>query len=136
MHSLAPTSTGSATAITKIFPELDGKLNGMAVRVPLMNASITDLVLEVKRPTTKEEVNAMMEKASQEGALKGILGYETRPLVSVDYTNDQRSGIVDAASTMIINGTSVKLYIWYDNEIGYSKRMQELVNKVARMFCS
>lgn len=133
MVNLCPTSTGSATAIIEIYPELKGKLNGLAVRVPLLNASLTDCVFEVKRTVTKEEVNAALEKASLEGPLKGILGYEIKPLVSTDYTNDTRSSIVDALSTQVIDGTMVKIYAWYDNEAGYSKRMAELCNIVAAM---
>ena len=128
--SLIPTSTGSATAITLIYPELKGKLNGLAVRVPLLNASLTDCVFEVARPTTVEEVNALM-KAAADGPLAGILGYETRPLVSVDYKDDPRSAIIDALSTMVVDGTSVKILAWYDNEIGYVHRMVELARKVA-----
>lgn len=127
--SLIPTSTGSATAITHIFPELHGKLNGHAVRVPLANASLTDCVFEVARETSTEAVNQLLEEASQH-ALKGILGYETRPLVSIDYKTDPRSGIVDALSTMVINGTQVKLYVWYDNEWGYANRTVELARMV------
>ena len=127
--SLIPTSTGSATAITEIFPELKGKINGIAVRVPLANASLTDCVFEVEKSTTAEVVNAALKTAAK-GRLKGILGYEELPLVSVDYTNDIRSGIIDAPSTMVINGTQVKLLVWYDNEIGYVNRMMELVSKV------
>ncbi|MGB0894163.1 MAG: ArsJ-associated glyceraldehyde-3-phosphate dehydrogenase [Parashewanella sp.] len=123
--SLIPTTTGSATAITHIFPELKGKLNGHAVRVPLANASLTDCVFELKRPVTAEEVNQLLTTAA-EGELKGILGVETRPLVSIDYKTDPRSGIVDALSTMVINGTQVKLYVWYDNEWGYANRTAEL----------
>lgn len=129
-QSLIPTSTGSAKAITKIFPELEGKLNGHAVRVPLLNASLTDFVFEAKRPTTKEEVNELFKYAS-EYHLKGILGYEERPLVSIDYVNDPRSSIIDALSTMVIDGTQVKIYAWYDNEWGYVNRMMELTSKVA-----
>lgn len=129
-NSLIPTTTGSAKAITKIFPELEGKLNGHAVRVPLLNASLTDLVFETKRPVTVEEINGLF-KAAAEGELKGILGYEERPLVSVDYVNDPRSSIVDAPSTMVVNNTQVKVYIWYDNEWGYVNRMMELAAKVA-----
>jgi glyceraldehyde 3-phosphate dehydrogenase len=129
--SLIPTTTGSATAITHIFPELKGKLNGHAIRVPLANASITDCVFEVARETTVEEVNAML-KAAAEGELKGILGYEERPLVSIDYKTDPRSGIIDALSTMVVNGTQVKLYVWYDNEWGYANRTAELALKVGR----
>ncbi len=127
--SLIPTTTGSAKAITKIFPELTGKINGHAVRVPLANASLTDCVFEVEKPTTVEAVNQLLKTAA-EGELKGILGYEERPLVSIDYRTDSRSGIVDALSTMVVNGTQVKLYLWYDNEWGYANRTVELVKKV------
>ncbi len=128
--SLIPTTTGSATAITEIFPELKGRLNGHAVRVPLTNASITDCVFEVERATTVEEVNQLLKQAS-DSYLKDILGYEERPLVSIDYKTDPRSSIVDALSTMVINNTQVKLYLWYDNEWGYANRTAELVRKVA-----
>jgi glyceraldehyde 3-phosphate dehydrogenase len=128
--SLVPTSTGSATAITLIYPELKGKLNGLAVRVPLQNASLTDCVFEVRRATSVQEVNAMLKSAA-EGPLKGILGYEERPLVSVDYKDDPRSSIIDALSTMVIDGTCVKILSWYDNEIGYVNRMVELARKIA-----
>ena len=128
-ESLIPTSTGSATAIAEIFPELKGRLNGHAVRVPLVVASLTDCVFEVERPTTAEEVNELLRNAS-EGTLKGVLGYETRPLVSIDYRTDPRSGIVDAPSTMVVNGTQVKIYAWYDNEWGYVNRTAELVRLV------
>lgn len=129
LNALIPTSTGSAKAITMIYPELEGKLNGLAVRVPLLNASLVDCVFEVERPTSVEEVNRLFAAAAT-GPLTGILGFETRPLVSTDYTNDIRSGIVDGPSTMVINGTQVKVLIWYDNEIGYVNRMMELVRKV------
>jgi len=129
-NSLIPTTTGSARAITKIFPELEGKLNGHAVRVPLLNASLTDLVIETARPVTVEEVNGLFRQAA-EGELKGILGYEERPLVSVDYVNDPRSSIVDALSTMVIDGTQLKVYAWYDNEWGYVCRMMDIVSKIA-----
>tara|TARA_R110002073_G_scaffold15831_1_gene61729 strand:- start:65 stop:1063 length:999 start_codon:yes stop_codon:yes gene_type:complete len=125
LNSLIPTTTGSATAITLIYPELTGRLNGHAVRVPLLNASLTDCVFEVERDTTAQEVNALFKTAS-EGPLKGILGYEERPLVSTDYTNDERSSIVDAPSTMVINGTQVKIYAWYDNEMGYAHRLVDV----------
>ena len=128
-QSLIPTSTGSAKAITKIFPELEGKLNGLAVRVPVLNASLTDIVFELNREVTAEEVNGYFKEASM-SYLKGILGYEERPLVSVDYKGDQRSSIIDAPSTMVINGTQLKVYAWYDNEWGYMNRMMELTNKV------
>ena len=129
--SLIPTTTGSATAITEIFPELRGRLNGHAVRVPLANASLTDAVFEVERATTAEEVNALFKTAA-EGPLKGILGYETRPLVSIDYRSDPRSGIVDGPFTMVVNGTQVKVFAWYDNEWGYANRTVELARKVGR----
>ena len=129
MLSLAPTTTGSATAIALIYPDLKGKLNGHAVRVPLLNASLTDAVFELERSVTVEEVNGAFEAAAS-GALRGILGYETRPLVSVDYVNDDRSAIVDAASTMVVNGTQLKVYAWYDNEWGYSSRMADLVSHI------
>lgn len=129
--SLIPTSTGSATAITMIYPELKGKLNGMAVRVPLLNASLTDCVFELKQKVTREQVNQYFKEASQD-YLKGILGYEERPLVSIDYKDDTRSGIIDALSTMVVNGTSLKVLAWYDNEIGYVNRMIELTQKVAK----
>ncbi|MCP9890532.1 ArsJ-associated glyceraldehyde-3-phosphate dehydrogenase [Cyanobium sp. Aljojuca 7D2] len=129
-QSLIPTTTGSAKAIGMIFPELQGKLNGHAVRVPLLNASLTDAVFELKRSVTVEEVNGAFEAAAN-GALRGILGYETRPLVSVDYVNDDRSAIVDGLSTMVVNGTQLKVYAWYDNEWGYSSRMADLVSHVA-----
>ena len=125
LTNLIPTTTGSATAITLIYPELKGKLNGHAVRVPLLNASITDCVFEMARETTVDEVNSLF-KAAAEGPLKGILGYETRPLVSSDYTNDQRSGIIDAPSTMVVNGTQLKVYAWYDNEYGYAYRLVDV----------
>lgn len=128
--SLIPTTTGSATAITHIFPELKGKLNGHAVRVPLANASITDCVFELERATTAEEVNSLFRQAA-EGELQGILGYEERPLVSIDYKTDPRSCIVDAPSTMVVNDTQLKLYLWYDNEWGYANRTVELVRMIA-----
>lgn len=130
--SLIPTTTGSATAITHIFPELKGRLNGHAIRVPLTNASITDCVFEMERATTVDELNGLFEQAAN-NELKDILGYETRPLVSIDYRTDPRSSIVDALSTMVINDTQVKLYLWYDNEWGYANRLAELALKVARI---
>jgi glyceraldehyde 3-phosphate dehydrogenase len=129
--SLIPTTTGSARAITRIFPELAGKLNGHAVRIPLLNASLTDFVFEASRSVTAEEVNGYFKEAA-ENDLNGILGYEERPLVSVDYLNDPRSSIIDAPSTMVIDDTQVKIYAWYDNEWGYVNRMMELTQKVAR----
>ncbi len=127
--SLIPTTTGSATAITEIFPELKGRLNGHAVRVPLTNASLTDCVFEVERATSAAEVNALLQAAA-EGELKQILGYETRPLVSIDFKTDPRSSIIDALSTMVVNGTQVKIYAWYDNEWGYANRTVELAKLV------
>jgi len=123
--SLIPTTTGSATAIAEIFPELRGRLNGHAIRVPLANASITDCVFELDRVVTVDEVNAALKDAS-ETHLSGILGYEERPLVSIDYKTDPRSSIVDALSTMVVNDTQLKLYLWYDNEWGYANRLVEL----------
>ena len=130
LMSLIPTTTGSATAIGLIYPELLGKLNGVAIRVPLLNASLTDCVFEVERKTDIAEVNRLLKTAA-EGVLAGILGYEERPLVSVDYLNDPRSAIVDALSTMVIDGTQVKILAWYDNEWGYANRLVELARKVA-----
>lgn len=127
MINLAPTTTGSATAIALIYPELKGKLNGHAVRVPALNASLTDCVFELQRATTAEEVNALFKAAAQPGSpLAGILGYEERPLVSSDYARDTRSSIVDALSTMVTDGTLLKVYAWYDNEMGYACRMVDL----------
>ena len=125
MTSLAPTTTGSATAIALIYPELKGKLNGHAVRAPVLNASLTDCVFEMKRETSAEEVNALFAAAAQ-GSLAGILGYEVKPLVSADYARDTRSAIVDALSTMVTDGTLLKVYAWYDNEMGYACRMVDL----------
>ncbi|WP_138378799.1 ArsJ-associated glyceraldehyde-3-phosphate dehydrogenase [Luteithermobacter gelatinilyticus] len=129
--SLIPTSTGSATAITTIYPELKGRLNGLAVRVPLLNASLTDCVFEVEQDTTAEEVNALFKQAAQT-TLKDILGVEERPLVSVDFLNDPRSAIIDAPSTMVVDRRQVKILAWYDNEWGYVNRMMELAALVAR----
>ena len=128
--SLIPTTTGSATAITLIYPELKGKLNGHAVRVPLLNASITDAVFEMKRPVTEEEINGLFKDAER-SYLKGILGVEDRPLVSIDFKGDPRSSIVDALSTMVVDNTQLKILAWYDNEMGYVHRMMELCKKVA-----
>ncbi|MGD9734907.1 MAG: ArsJ-associated glyceraldehyde-3-phosphate dehydrogenase [Solirubrobacterales bacterium] len=128
--SLIPTTTGSATAIGLIFPELESRLNGLAVRVPMLNSSLTDCVFELERPTSVEEVNGLLEAAAA-GPLAGILGYETRPLVSVDYRDDPRSSIVDALSTMVVDGTQVKVLAWYDNEWGYANRLVELARAAA-----
>jgi len=132
LQSLIPTTTGSARAIGLIFPELQGKLNGHAVRVPLLNAALTDAVFELERAVTADEVNAAFEAAAN-GPLQGILGYETRPLVSIDYVNDSRSAIVDALSTMVTGGTQLKVYAWYDNEWGCSCRMADLACHVAAL---
>lgn len=129
--SLIPTTTGSATAIGLIFPELQGRLNGHAVRVPLLNASLTDCVFEVSRQTTAEEVNGLLRAAAAAGPLAGILGYEERPLVSVDFKDDPRSSIIDAPSTLVVDGTHVKIYAWYDNEWGYANRLVDLARIVA-----
>ena len=129
LNSLIPTTTGSATAITLIYPDLKGRLNGHAVRVPLLNASLTDCVFELKRPTTVEEVNQLFETHAN-GSLRGILGFEKRPLVSTDYVNDPRSTIIDGLSTMVVNGTQVKVYAWYDNEWGYVMRMADLTKMI------
>lgn len=131
LMNLIPTTTGSATAIALIYPDLKGRLNGHAVRVPLLNASLTDCVFEVERATTAEEVNALF-RAAAEGVLKGILGFEARPLVSCDFVNDPRSSIVDGLSTMVTGGTQVKVYAWYDNEWGYACRLADIVRMVAR----
>ena len=130
INSLIPTSTGSATAITLIYPELKGKLNGLAVRVPLLNASLTDCVFILEKTTTREEVNQLLKEAA-EGELNGILGFEEKPLVSADYTDDPRSGIIDAPSTMVVDGNMLKILVWYDNEVGYATRMMELCQKVS-----
>lgn len=130
-ESLIPTSTGSATAIGTIFPELNGRLDGIAVRVPFMNASLTDLVMEMQRPTSTEEVNQLFKEAS-ETYLKDILGYEELPLVSVDYEGETCSSVIDAQSTRVVNDTHVKVLAWYDNEIGYMQRMMELAVKVGK----
>jgi glyceraldehyde 3-phosphate dehydrogenase len=130
LNSLIPTSTGSATAITMIYPELAGKLNGLAVRVPLLNASLTDCVFDLSAPVSAEEINHLLAEAAA-GPLAGILGFETRPLVSADFVNDTRSGIVDGPSTTVVDGDLVKVLVWYDNEYGYVHRMAELAALVA-----
>jgi len=127
--SLQPTTTGSATAIGLIYPELKGKLNGHAVRVPVLNASLTDCVFEMQRSVTVDEVNTLF-RAAADGPLAGILGFETRPLVSADYANDTRSSIVDGPSTMVTDETLLKVYAWYDNEVGYACRMVDLATLV------
>ena len=125
MLSLAPTTTGSASAIALIYPELKGKLNGHAVRAPVLNASLTDCVFELQRETTADEVNRLFADAAK-GPLAGILGFEARPLVSADYARDTRSAIIDALSTLVTDGTMLKVYAWYDNEMAYACRMVDL----------
>ena len=129
LNSLVPTSTGSATAITLISPELEGRLNGLAVRVPLLNASLTDCVFEMERAVSVEEINSLFQTWA-DAKLKGILGFEARPLVSADYTNDPRSSIIDGPSTMVVNDTQLKVYAWYDNEWGYTCRLVDIVAMV------
>jgi len=130
LNSLVPTTTGSATAIGRIFPELAGRLDGHAVRVPLLNASLTDAVFELARETTAEEINALY-RAAAKGPLAGILGVEDRPLVSADFVNDPRSAVIDALSTLVVGGTQAKVYAWYDNEWGYARRMADIARLVA-----
>jgi glyceraldehyde 3-phosphate dehydrogenase len=130
LNSLIPTTTGSATAITMIYPELRGKLNGLAVRVPLLNASLTDAVFTLDRNVTDDEVNDALRTAAN-GELAGVLGFEERPLVSADFVNDTRSGVVDGPSTMVIDDRMVKILTWYDNEYGYAFRMADLAARVA-----
>jgi glyceraldehyde 3-phosphate dehydrogenase len=130
LNSLIPTSTGSATAITLIYPELMGKLDGLAVRVPILNSSLIDCVFEVDQATTPKELNTYFKEAS-EGSLKNILGFERRPLVSTDYVNDPRSAIIDGPSTMVVDETQVKILAWYDNEWGYMTRLMELTEKIS-----
>lgn len=129
-QSLIPTTTGSAKAITRIFPELDGKLNGLAVRVPLLNASLVDFVFEANNKTTIKEVNSLLKQASLND-LNGILGYEERPLVSVDFQGDDRSAIIDSLSTMVNDETQVKILAWYDNEWGYVNRLMDIAQMIA-----
>jgi glyceraldehyde 3-phosphate dehydrogenase len=132
MLSLQPTTTGSATAIGLIYPDLQGKLNGHAVRAPVLNASLTDCVFETRRSTTADEVNALFAEAAL-GSLAGILGFEHRPLVSADYAGDTRSSIVDGPSTLVTDGTLLKIYAWYDNEMCYSCRMVDLACHMRRV---
>jgi len=128
--SLIPTTTGSATAIFEIFPQLRGRLDGLAVRVPLAQASIADCTFELEKKAVPEEVNEAFVEAAA-GTLRGILGVEHRPLVSIDYEGEQRSAVIDALSTQVIDGSLVKLIAWYDNETGYVARMMELLSLVA-----
>ncbi|AID44133.1 NAD-dependent glyceraldehyde-3-phosphate dehydrogenase [Candidatus Arthromitus sp. SFB-mouse-NL] len=130
-ESMIPTTTGAAKAVALVLPELKGKLNGFALRVPTPTVSCTDLVAELSKEVTVEEVNASFKKAS-ETTLKGILGYEEAPLVSMDYRQDKRSSIIDALCTMVIEGNMVKVVSWYDNEWGYSNRLADLAQMVAK----
>ena len=131
INNLIPTTTGSAKAISLIYPELKGRLNGHAIRVPILNSSLTDCVFEMKSSTNKDQINNLLKSAS-ENELKGILGYEERPLVSSDFVNDPRSCIIDSLSTMVVNETQVKVYAWYDNEWGYANRLVDIVGMVAK----
>jgi glyceraldehyde 3-phosphate dehydrogenase len=129
--SMIPTTTGAAKAVKLVIPELAGKLDGFAMRVPTPNVSVVDLVVWVEKPTTKDEVNAALKKASEAGPLKGYLGYETNELVSADFKGDSRSSIVDAPMTLVVGGNCVKVISWYDNEWGYSCRVRDLINYMA-----
>ena len=133
INNLIPTTTGSAKAISLIYPELKGRLNGHAVRVPILNSSLTDCVFEMKSSTNKDQINKLLKFAS-ENELKNILGYEERPLVSTDFINDPRSSVIDSLSTMVVNDTQVKIYAWYDNEWGYANRLVDIVNMVVKTF--
>jgi glyceraldehyde 3-phosphate dehydrogenase (phosphorylating) len=126
--SMIPTSTGAAKALKLVIPEMAGKLDGFAMRVPTPNVSVVDLVAFVEKKTSKDEVNAAMKRASESGPLKGYLGYEENELVSADYRGDSRSSIVDAPMTLVVGGTCVKVISWYDNEWGYSCRVRDLIN--------
>ncbi|WP_245671822.1 type I glyceraldehyde-3-phosphate dehydrogenase [Desulfuribacillus stibiiarsenatis] len=129
--SMIPTSTGAAQAVGKIIPELSGKLSGMAIRVPTPNVSCIDLVLNVKKDTSKEEVNRILQEASQ-GEMKSVMYYSELPLVSIDYNGSSYATIVDALSTIVMDGTMVKVILWYDNEWGYSSRLIELISHIAQ----
>jgi glyceraldehyde 3-phosphate dehydrogenase len=126
--SMIPTSTGAAKALKLVIPDMAGKLDGFAMRVPTPNVSVVDLVVFVEKKTTKDEVNAALKKASESGPLKGYLGYEESELVSIDYRGDARSSIVDAPMTLVVGGNCVKVISWYDNEWGYSCRVRDLIN--------
>ena len=134
INTLIPTTTGSAKAISLIYPELKGRLNGHAVRVPVLNSSLTDCVFEMKSSTNKDQINNLLKSAS-ENELKNILGYEERPLVSTDFINDPRSSVIDSLSTMVVNDTQVKIYAWYDNEWGYVNRLADIAKMVGKSIC-
>jgi glyceraldehyde 3-phosphate dehydrogenase (phosphorylating) len=126
--SMIPTTTGAAKALSLVIPDLKGRLDGFAMRVPTPNVSMVDLVVFVEKKTTVEEVNAELKAASESGPMKGYLGYETAPLVSIDYRGDSRSSIVDAPMTLVVGGNCVKVIAWYDNEWGYSCRVRDLID--------
>jgi glyceraldehyde 3-phosphate dehydrogenase len=130
-ENMIPTSTGAAKAVALVLPELKGKLNGMAIRVPTPNVSVVDLVAELDREVTADEVNSAL-KAAAEGPLKGILAYSELPLVSTDYNGAKVSSTIDALSTMVLEGNMVKVLSWYDNEVGYSSRVVDLVDYLAQ----
>ena len=130
--SMIPTSTGAAKALKLVIPDLAGKLDGFAIRVPTPNVSVVDLVVVVEKKTSKDEVNAALKKASEAGPLKGYLGYEENPLVSADFRGDARSSIVDALSTMVVGSNVVKVIAWYDNEWGYSCRVRDLIDYLGK----
>jgi len=129
--SMIPTTTGAAVAVSLVLPQLKGKMDGMAIRVPTPNVSLVDLVVEAERETTVDEVNAAMKEAA-EGELRGILGYTEEPLVSVDFNGSDLSSIVDGLSTRVIEGKMIKVLAWYDNEMGYSSRVVDLINYIAQ----
>ena len=130
--SMIPTTTGAAKALSLVIPDLKGKLDGFAMRVPTPNVSVVDLVAFVEKRTTVEEVNAELKAASESGPMKGYLGYETAPLVSIDYRGDARSSIVDSPLTLVVGGTCVKVIAWYDNEWGYSCRVRDLIDFIGK----
>jgi glyceraldehyde 3-phosphate dehydrogenase len=130
--SMIPTSTGAAKAIYLVIPDMKGKLDGFAMRVPTPNVSVVDLVAFVEKKTSVEEVNAALKKASESGPLKGYLGYEEAELVSIDYRGDSRSAIVDAPMTRVVDGNCVKVIAWYDNEWGYSCRVRDLIQYIGK----
>jgi glyceraldehyde-3-phosphate dehydrogenase (NAD(P)) len=129
--NIVPTSTGAAKAVGLVLPELKGKLNGIALRVPTPNVSVVDLVVQVEKPTIAEQVNEVLKEAS-EGSLKGILAYSDLPLVSTDYKGHDASSIIDSSLTMVMGGDMVKVVAWYDNEWGYSQRVVDLAELMAQ----
>jgi glyceraldehyde 3-phosphate dehydrogenase len=127
--NMIPTNTGAAKAIGLVMPDLKGRCDGFAIRVPTPNVSVVDLVVVTEKATTKEEVNATLKRAAG-GELKGILGYTEEPLVSTDFMRDPHSAIVDAAMTRVVDGNLVKVLAWYDNEWGYSSRVVDLIRRI------